>query len=100
MIKNFVLDINMLIHNPRSLHSFAEHNVIVPLVVIEALDKFKTNSDKRGMHARHAPKQIDQLAKKGAIQNGVKLTNGGKCFIHLGPTSPHDDRFNDRLNDH
>jgi PhoH-like ATPase len=43
MIKNFVLDINMLSHDPRSLHSFAEHNVIVPLVVIEELDKFKTN---------------------------------------------------------
>ncbi|HEY7710307.1 MAG TPA: PIN domain-containing protein [Candidatus Entotheonella sp.] len=69
MIKNFVLDTNVLIHNPRSLYSFAEHNVIVPLVVIEELDKFKTNSDKRGMHARHALKQIDLLAKKGAIQN-------------------------------
>jgi PhoH-like ATPase len=88
MIKNFVLDTNVLIHNPRSLYSFAEHNVIVPLVVIEELDKFKTNSDKRGMHARHALKQIDLLAKKGAIQNGVRLKNGGEILHSFGSGYP------------
>ena len=100
MIKNFVLDTNVLIHNPRSLHSFAEHNVMVPLVVIEELDKFKGASDKRGMHAREALRQIDQLAKKGVIQNGVKLKNGGRFFIPLAPPSVRDQNLQERLNDH
>ena len=61
MEKNFVLDTNVLIHNPQSLYSFADNNVIIPITVIEELDRFKTSADKKGMHARQVLREIDSL---------------------------------------
>ena len=41
MKKNFVLDTNVLLHDPRSLFSFDDNNVVIPIYVIEEVDKFK-----------------------------------------------------------
>lgn len=84
MEKYFILDTNVLIHNPQALYSFAEHYVILPITVIEELDKFKNFSDKKGMHARHALREIDSVVKKGALKKGAKLSNGGRLLITLG----------------
>jgi PhoH-like ATPase len=84
MVKNFVLDTNVLIHNPNSLYSFTDNNVIIPITVIEELDKFKSSSDKKGMHARQALREIDSCIKKGALKKGAKLSNGGTLKIELG----------------
>ena len=43
--KHFVLDTNVLLHNPQSIFKFEEHEVVIPLTVIEELDKFKKNND-------------------------------------------------------
>jgi PhoH-like ATPase len=85
MIKNFVLDTNVLIHNPAALYSFADNNVIIPIMVIEELDHFKTSSDKKGMHARQILREIDALIRKGALNKGAKLKSGGTLRIALGP---------------
>src|SRR5687768_7159651 len=50
--KHFVLDTNVLLHNPQSIYMFAEHEVVIPLVVIEELDTFKKNNDDNGRNAR------------------------------------------------
>jgi PhoH-like ATPase len=81
MIKNYVLDTNVLIHNPASLYSFADNNVIIPIMVIEELDKLKTSSDKKGMHARQILREIDALVRKGALTKGAKMKNGGTLKI-------------------
>ncbi len=83
MTKYFVLDTNVLIHNPESIHSFADNTVIIPITVVEELDRFKNNSDKRGMHARHALRSIDKQVRKGALKEGAKMKNGGKLIISL-----------------
>lgn len=85
MRKNFVLDTNVLIHNPISLYSFADNNVIIPITVIEELDGLKSSVDKKGMHAREALREIDSLMKKGALKKGAKMSNKGTLFISLGP---------------
>ena len=79
MKKYFVIDTNVLLHNPLAIHSFDEHNVILPIFVIEELDKFKGFSDKNGMHARLVLRDIDQLIKKGA-----SLKSKGNLTIDLG----------------
>ena len=81
MIKNFVLDTNVLLHNPAALASFTDNNVIIPIVVVEELDKFKASADKKGMHARQALREIDSLIKKGALDKGAKMENGGTLKI-------------------
>jgi PhoH-like ATPase len=85
MKKNFVLDTNVLIHNPQALYSFADNNVIIPLTVIEELDQLKTSPDKKGMHSRQVLREVDSLIKKGALNKGAKMTNGGTLIISFGP---------------
>lgn len=84
MIKNFVLDTNVLLHNPMSIYSFTDNNVIIPLTVIEELDKFKTYTDKKGMHARQVLREIDSCIKKGALNKGAKIKSGGTLKILVG----------------
>ena len=82
--KYFVLDTNVLLHNPESLYAFDEHNVVIPLVVIEELDRFKSSSDKKGKHARSVLRSIDRMVQKGALLNkGAKLKNGGRLIVTL-----------------
>ncbi len=81
MIKNFVLDTNVLIHNPMAIYSFTDNNVIIPLTVIEELDNFKSYTDKKGMHARQVLREIDSCIKKGALNKGAKIKSGGTLKI-------------------
>ncbi|MCP4049976.1 MAG: PhoH family protein [bacterium] len=83
--KHFVLDTNVLIHNPDSLFSFTDNIVVLPITVIEELDKLKAISDKKGMHARQALRTIDSLIKKGDIHQGLKTPGGGKLKIMFHP---------------
>jgi PhoH-like ATPase len=80
--KYFVLDTNVLIHNPAAINSFSDNTVIIPLTVIEELDRLKVGSDKKAMHAREVLRELDDLVKKKeALQKGAKLPSGGKLKI-------------------
>jgi PhoH-like ATPase len=82
-VKVFVLDTNVLIHRPESIYSFKENEVIIPLWVLEELDKLKTFSDERGRNARRAIRYIDELSNKGQLSQGVKLENGSVLRVAL-----------------
>ncbi len=99
MKKNFVLDTNVLIHNPHSIYSFADNNVIIPVIVIEELDTFKSSPDKKGMHAREVLREIDTLIKKGALKKGAKMSNGGTLIISFGPKDIDIPDIDTQLND-
>lgn len=85
MEKNFVLDTNVLIHNPQAIYSFADNRVVIPITVIEELDRFKSSADKKGMHARQVLREIDALIKRGALCKGAKMNNKGTLFIAFTP---------------
>ena len=72
-IKNYVLDTCVLLHDPEALLSFQEHNVYLPLVVIEELDKFKKEENEKGRNARAATRIIDELRVKGPLTKGISL---------------------------
>jgi PhoH-like ATPase len=76
-IKHFVLDTNVLLHNPSAIFMFADNEVVIPFDVVEELDKFKTNSDDLGRNARTVIRHLDALRKQGNLANGVKLPNAG-----------------------
>jgi PhoH-like ATPase len=82
--KQFVLDTNVLLHNPQSLATFgADNTVVIPIVTIEELDRFKTHLDAVGANARAAIRLMDQLSAEGDIVQGTPLPNGGTLRIEL-----------------
>lgn len=81
--KIFVIDTNVFIHKPDAILSFRDNEVVVPLWVLEELDKLKTYSDERGRNARHAIRFLDELTKHGDIHQGVKMENGSIVRVVL-----------------
>ena len=76
-IKTFVLDTNVLLHNPAAIFMFADNEVIIPFDVIEELDKFKTGSDDLGRNARTVIRHLDRLRKVGNLSEGVSIDSNG-----------------------
>lgn len=84
-MKTFVLDTNVIIHDPEALFAFEGSKVIIPLPVIEELDTFKRANDERGRAARLVARSLDNLRAKGRLSDGVPLEHGGTLrveFIH------------------
>ena len=77
MIKNYILDTNVLIHNPESIFDFDDNMVIIPIGVIEELDNKKKDPSDVGRNARHASRLIDSFRGKGDLRKGVPMENGG-----------------------
>jgi len=76
-VKNYILDTNVLLHDPQSLFSFKDNNVLIPIEVIEEVDRFKRESSELGQNARAVSRTLDSLRTQGHLSEGVKLTNGG-----------------------
>ncbi len=89
MKKTFVLDTNVLIHNPRALETFEDNTVVIPIGVIEELDTFKKYEDERGRNAREVARLLDGLRKKGKLQEGVPLANGGILRVDISAPNGH-----------
>ena len=79
--KYFVLDTNVLLHNADSLTSFSDNHVVLPMTVIEELDKFKRQNDELGRNARSVIRHLDSLRMRGTLKNGVPMDNGGTLTI-------------------
>ncbi|MCC6321394.1 MAG: PhoH family protein [Phycisphaerales bacterium] len=71
-IKHFVLDTNVLLHNPNALFVFKEHEVVIPFTVIEELDKLKRQNDDIGRNARECIRHLDRLRSQGRLIDGVR----------------------------
>lgn len=81
MRKNYVLDTNILLHNPNCLNKFEENNVFIPQIVIEELDSKKKAPGELGFSAREAIRQISEYRKKGKLLDGVETQDGGKLYV-------------------
>ena len=75
--KYFVLDTSVLLHNPNSLFSFADNQVVIPFKVLEELDTFKKSTNDVGRNARTVIRYLDQLREKGHLNDGVKWNGHG-----------------------
>lgn len=80
-VKNYILDTNVLLHDPHSLVSFQENQVLIPIEVIEEIDRFKRESSELGQNARAVSRQLDALRAQGHLSDGVPLPNGGSLRI-------------------
>ncbi len=76
-LKTFLLDTNVLLHNHNAVFSFGKNEVVIPIIVLEELDRFKKYADEKGRHARALIRHLDRLRQKGNLKDGVLLDNGG-----------------------
>lgn len=100
MKKTFVLDTNVILHSHQALFSFQDNDVVIPLGVMEELDRFKSMNDERGREARQASRELDRLRvegkpahasvpkgmtceAQGILANGVLLAKGGVLRVLL-----------------
>ncbi|MBU1077973.1 MAG: PhoH family protein [Spirochaetes bacterium] len=77
MQKTFILDTNVLIHDPESIFAFGDNKVVIPMTVIEELDKVKQFRDNVGYNTRQVTRKIDELRKQGSLYDGVPINEGG-----------------------
>lgn len=75
--KYYVIDTNVLLHSPNAIFAFNEHTVIIPEVVLEELDRFKSESNDRGANSRQISRIIDTLRITGNLLEGVPLNEQG-----------------------
>jgi len=83
--KIFVLDTNVLLHDYKSIHNFDEHDIVVPITVLEELDRFKKGNDIINFHAREFTRELDKLSGDKLFNGGLSLGRGkGKLSICTG----------------
>ena len=85
--KVFILDTNVLLHDYTCIYNFQENDIIIPIVVLEELDKFKRGNNIINMHARELTRELDKLSGDDLFTGGISLGDGrGKLFIETGLT--------------
>lgn len=82
-VKTFVLDTNVLLHNPKALFVFKDNDIVIPFPVLEELDRFKKGNDDVARNARESIRHLDKLRERGSLTEGVRLGNG-KAAIKAG----------------
>ena len=75
--KIFVLDTNVLLHDAQSIYKFQDNLVVIPMCVLEELDRFKKGQDETARNSRQFSRYMDKLRGKGDLKEGVLLKSGG-----------------------
>ncbi len=89
MKKNYVLDTNILLHDPYAIFRFDDNNVIIPIFVIEEVDQFKREGSERGRNARHIVRLLDDLREKGgSLSKGIAMDSGGILTVAVPSKRP------------
>lgn len=83
MKKTFVLDTNVLLHDPTALFQFEDNEVVLPITIIEELDRFKKQPEVTGRNARQTSRTLDLLRGQGRLTQGIALENGGSLRVAL-----------------
>jgi PhoH-like ATPase len=81
--KTFVLDTNVLLHTPNALFAFADNKVVIPITVLEELDKFKGSGNELGRSSREVARRLDRLRELGSLREGVATEQGGMVQVAL-----------------
>ena len=105
--KIFVLDTSVLLFENTSILNFEEHDVVIPITVLEELDRFKKGNDSKNFEAREVARLLDDLAEGKSLDDWVSLGNKGqgmlKVMLHKSVKKGMVDAnqvFGERKNDH
>jgi PhoH-like ATPase len=88
MKKRYLLDTNVLLHDPKALTSFQDNAVLLPIYVIEEIDRFKKEHSRLGENARWISRFLDGLRQRGHLAEGVPLESGGLLRVVFDPDDP------------
>lgn len=99
--KIFVLDANVLLHDPEAIFKFPRHEVAIPVTVLEELDKLKRTPGELGRNARAAIRELAALKGmgEGDLHKGVTLQNGAKIRILIEMKTDFSDSLAMTIND-
>ena len=102
--KVFVFDTNVILHDFKSIFSFEETNIVIPITVLEEVDKFKKGSDTINFNAREFIRELDNLVDNGKdmFSNGAILPNKSKIFVDVNNEEREDFKkiFSGNIPDH
>ena len=90
--RTYVIDTNVLLYDPNALFVFQEHELVIPITVIEEIDRFKKDLNETGRNARHVSRHLDALRAQGSLARGVPLPSGGSLRVDIptgGDQLPH-----------
>lgn len=89
MKKNYVLDTNVLLHDPQCIFKFEDNDLLIPIYVIEEIDTFKRDHGERGRNARTVVRYLDGLREEnGCLSEGVPVGEGGTLTVFVPPEKP------------
>ncbi len=99
MKKTFVIDTNVILHDYDAIYKFEDNDLVIPIVVLEELDKFKKGNSIINFNARQIMRYLDKISEDNSLfAEGIPLGDGlGKLFIKLIPR--YDDVLNTSLSD-
>jgi PhoH-like ATPase len=102
--KVFVLDTSVVLYDFQAMTSFEEHDVAVPLTVLEELDQFKKGNNVINLHAREFMRQLDRLSQQGDLRNWTPINGPGKGRFQVvaeeAGTADASELFGSKKNDH
>lgn len=82
--KIFILDTNVMLHDSSCIYQFDEHDIIIPITVLEELDQFKKGNETLNYHAREILRSLDSMTENGLFNGGVQIgPKKGKISIRL-----------------
>lgn len=83
MTHTYVIDTNVLLHDPHSINRFGKNHVVIPIWVIEEVDRFKRDVTEIGRNAREVSRELDKLRQSGPLSGGVPLPSGGRVSVAI-----------------
>ena len=81
--RTYVLDTNVLLYDPNALEVFEDNELVIPITVIEEVDRFKKDLNETGRNARLVSRRLDELRAQGRLSRGVPLPSGGKLRVEI-----------------
>ena len=81
--KTFILDTSVMLYDRCSIHSFQDNDVLIPLVALDELDRFKDKKGLIGENARYVNRFLDDLRKIGNLHKGISLENNQTIKVDI-----------------
>src|SRR4051812_14453268 len=82
-MKSYVIDTNVLLYDPQAIFKFHDNTVVIPITVIEEVDRFKKEMTETGRNARQISRILDDMRKTGSLSAGVGMASGGSVRVDM-----------------